>query len=338
MSSGSSRTFVYVANAGSRELLVFNMHPESGELTLLEHVLGGKFTTIAITPDRKWLFAGLRDEPFGIASFAVDPKRGTLKPLDETRVPGPLAFIGTDHSGRWLLGASYHHDFVCVCEIGADGSVREPHQIVGEVSKAHSVVAAPGNDFVVAAALGADALVRWPFDATQGRLNEAAVSYTKVTAGAGPRHVRFDPRAKRLYVLCELDASLRTFEYSEDGSLTERALAAAVPKGFRGKRWAAELRVTPNGRFLYASERTSSTLAAFAIDAAGRLEPLGTVPTQRQPRAFALDPSGRFLFAVGQLSNRLSSYGIDSEVGVLTKLGEHPVGIDPVWVEAVSID
>ena len=93
-----------------------------------------------------------------------------------------------------------------------------------------------------------------------------------------------------------------------------------------GAPWAAELHLTPDGRFLYASERRSSTLASFAVDAArGTLTPLATTPTEAEPRGFAITPDGRFLFAVGQASHRLSRYAIDSASGALTQ-ARRPAG------------
>ena len=112
---------------------------------------------------------------------------------------------------------------------------------------------------------------------------------------------------------------------------------SAMPKGARDKRWAAELRLTPDGRSMYASERSTSTLATFSLGEGGtQIESRGNVPTERQPRAFAIDPSGRFLFAVGQKSNRLSSYSIDPETGLVTKLNEYQVGADPCWIEVLG--
>lgn len=334
----NERAFVYVANADSFELLVFKMQPGTGELALVEHVLGGKFTTLAWTPDRRFLFAGLRDEPYAIASFTIDPNRGVLRPIGETRMPGPLAFLSVDRSGRWLLMASYHNDFVAVSRID-NGELNEPHQVIRSLPKAHSILAVPANDFVVAAALGADALIAWPFDAETGRLGEAAASEVKVATGAGPRHIRFHPRGDRLFALCERDASLRAFDYdAATGRLHERALAHAVPRGYRGKRWAAELLLTPDGRFLYATERSSSSLAAFAVDAeTGRMDTIGAVPTERQPRAMAMDADGRFLYVAGQLSNRMSVYALDRDTGVPTKLQDHVVGSNPCWIECVRL-
>jgi 6-phosphogluconolactonase len=322
-----------VANAESRELLVFTLDAANGDLQLVEHVLGGKFTVLAHTPDCRFLFAGLRDDPFGVASFAIDPVRGNLRLIGETRLPGPLAFMSVDSTGRWLLTASYHNDFVAICAIDADGSIREPQQIVRPIPKAHAVLASPANRFIVATSLGSDMVVVWPFDESSGRLDEQAVQQVKVSAGAGPRHLRFHPAMDRLFLVNELDASVRSFDFdATTGQLEERTIASAVPKGHRGKRWAAEIQLTPEGRFMYVSERSSSTITAFRIDAAARMQALGSVPTERQPRAMTIDPSGRFLLAAGQKSNRLSVYLINADSGLLSKLADYAVGGDPCWI------
>ncbi len=337
MPKSIERAFVYVANADSYELLVFAMDLGTGGLTLVEHVMGGKFTTLACTPDRRFMFAGLRDEPFGIASFTIDPVRGTLRPLTETRMPGALAFLSIDPTGRWLLAASYHGNFVAIAEIAPSGELREPHQIIESIPKAHSVLASPANDMVIAAALGGDRLIAWPWDAASGRLDESRRAETLIEAGVGPRHVRFSPNENRVLMIGELDASVRLLEYDAALKFRPLAKAPAVPKTFRGKRWGAELHVSPDGRFAFASERTSSTFSVFDTRPAGSLLPMrAIVPTERQPRAFAVDPTGRFVYVAGQKSNRLSAYAIDAETGVPTKLGDYSTGADPCWVEIIG--
>ena len=104
-----------------------------------------------------------------------------------------------------------------------------------------------------------------------------------------------------------------------------------------GKPSAADLHITPNGKFLYGSERTSSTLAGFRVNPSdGTLTAIGSVPTEKQPRGFNIDPTGRYLLAVGQLSHALSTYRIDPESGKLTKLKEYPMGQNPNWVEILD--
>ena len=98
-----------------------------------------------------------------------------------------------------------------------------------------------------------------------------------------------------------------------------------------------DIHLTPDGKFLYASERTTSTLAAFSVDLkTGLLTSIDSYPTEKQPRGFNIDPTGRYLLSVGQLSNSMTSYAIDKATGKLTKLREYPMGKNPNWVEIVS--
>ena len=104
----------------------------------------------------------------------------------------------------------------------------------------------------------------------------------------------------------------------------------AMPPNSQLKPWAADIHLTPNGKFLYASERTTSTLSVFRVDAAtGLITQIDTVPTEQQPRAFEIDPTGKFLYVVGEKSDNMTSYAIDSASGKLTKLKQYPIGKNP---------
>jgi 6-phosphogluconolactonase len=204
---------------------------------------------------------------------------------------------------------------------------------------AHSVMADAANRHVLVPTLGNDRVNQFAFDAGTGRLAPSPTPWVEVTAKAGPRHFVYHPGGKLVYVIGELDGAVYVFDYDAGtGRLTAKQTASALPPGFQGKPSAADLHLTPDGRFLYASERTSSTLAGFKVDpASGTLTPIGSVPTEKQPRGFNIDPSGRYLLAVGQLSHGLSSYAIDPASGKLTKLKEYPMGKNPNWVEIIDL-
>ena len=104
-----------------------------------------------------------------------------------------------------------------------------------------------------------------------------------------------------------------------------------------GTLWASDLHLTPSGNFLYAAERTSSSIGAFSVDSStGKLTWLGSTPTERQPRGFRIDPTGRFLVAAGEKSDTLSTYAIDASSGALKVIGKYPTGKGSNWVEIVS--
>jgi 6-phosphogluconolactonase len=149
----------------------------------------------------------------------------------------------------------------------------------------------------------------------------------------------FHPNGRLVYVLGERDGSISILDYDAGtGQLTEKQIVIVLPPHFQGNPAAADLHITPEGRFLDGAERTSSTLTGFIVDLAnGTLSPIGSVPTEKQPRGFNLDPSGGYGLAVGQLSHALSSYQFDAPPGQLTKLKDYPMGKNPNWVELVDL-
>jgi 6-phosphogluconolactonase len=160
-----------------------------------------------------------------------------------------------------------------------------------------------------------------------------------VKAKGGPRHLTFSPDQRFVYLLNELDAAIYAFPFdAASGTLRQEVqIASALPPGFAGTPWGADIHLTPHGNFLYASERTTSTIAAFRIDKAnGALAPIASYPTEQQPRGFAIDGLGRFLIAAGQVSHSLTVHAIDQNTGVLTALRQYAAGKNPNWVEIVT--
>jgi 6-phosphogluconolactonase len=248
-----------------------------------------------------------------------------------------MAFISCDNTDRWLLGASYPGHLVCVSSIGEDGVAGDPRHVLPAQPNAHAIRTDPSNRFVLNTSLGGDVVQQHRFDAATGALTPNEPSTVSVRAGAGPRHFVFHPDGRHAYLLNELDASVYVFAYDGDtGTLSELQVVDARPPGFTDKPSAADLHATPDGRFLYASVRNTSTLAAFRIDPdSALLTPAGHFEMPRQPRGFHIDPSGRYLLCAGQLSHTLAVYAIDAPTGALTKLSEQPMGQGPNWVEMV---
>jgi 6-phosphogluconolactonase len=192
--------------------------------------------------------------------------------------------------------------------------------------------------YIAVPTLGNDSVNQFMFDAATGKLTPNTPPSVRVKEKAGPRHLVFHPNGKIVYVIGELDGAVYVFDYdAATGQLRDKQSVSALPPDFQGKPSAADLHITPDGRFLYGSERTSSTLAGFKVDpATGTLTPIGSVATEKQPRGFNIDSTGRYLLAVGQLSHALSSYRIDPESGKLIKLREYPMGKNPNWVEILG--
>jgi 6-phosphogluconolactonase len=211
--------------------------------------------------------------------------------------------------------------------------------LIQTAPNAHAIHADASNRHVLATSLGGDNVSSWRFDAEKGLLSPNDPALTATAAKAGPRHFVWDKAQRHVYLLDELDAALHVFAWdSARGTLKLEQSTTTLPAGFSGKPWAADLHLTPDGRYLYASERTSSTLSAFRVDAAtGQLQPLGQTPTEKGPRGFAIDPSGRYLIAAGQESHSISLYAIDAATGALGKPERQAVGKNPNWIEIVDL-
>lgn len=337
-------TIVYVGHGGSSDIHVLSLGAD-GKLSPVQTVpvpgvvKAGGSLPLAITPDQRFLHAALRGEPVLAQTFAIDPATGRLSHLGGAELADSMAYLASDRSGRWLLSASYGGNKVAVNSVGSDGIAGPVTQVVPTEPKAHSILASADNKQVLAASLGGDILLQFAFDAATGKLTPANPPSVRIESGAGPRHFRFHPTGPWVYLLGELDGSITLLDRDPaSGSLTVRERASALPDGFTDKPWGADIQITPNGRYLYASERTSSTLAAFAIDAkTGSLRKIGSFATEKQPRGFAIDPTGRYLIAVGQASNGLTVHAIQQDTGALRDGYKQSMGTAPDWVEIITL-
>ncbi|WLE62414.1 lactonase family protein [Burkholderia plantarii] len=333
-------TYAYVSNADSHDISVLRLDTGSGAVTPVETVdVGGTVMPMALSPDHRRLYAGIRSQPYRVLSFAPNPLDGRLTQLGSAPLANSMPFISTDATGRYLLSASYDGNLLAVNSIGADGVAGPVQQTIPTGPKAHAILTTPDNRVAFASVLGADAWLRLGFDAATGRLTPDATPGYALPPHSGPRHFRFAPDGRFVYLIDELDGKLHVLAFDRDHDRARPVQTVSIlPAGFGAQTpWGADLHLTPDGRFLYVSERTSSTLGIYRVDQGnGHLTRIGTVPTEKQPRGFAIDPSGRYLLAVGQLSTALRTYRIDRATGALTALGETPVGKGANWVEIVD--
>lgn len=332
----------YIGNGGSADIHVLRLSPRDGKLSLLQRMPfpgmtePGRSLPLALSPDGAVLYAALRGAPRGIASFRIDRATGALSVLGFAAMAESVAYISADRSGRFLFGASYDGNVVTVSPIAADGVAQQVAQRIPTAPNAHGIMSDPANRHVLATSLGGDVVYSFDFDQAAGVLTQPRT--TALPKGTGPRHFVFDPTGGRLYLLGELAASITVFDYDgERAALSSRQVVTTLPAGFGDAPWGADIRITPDGRFLYASERRSSTLASFAVEPDGRLRPLQTLPTEAQPRGFGIDPGGRYLLALGQLTDHVTAYVIDRETGALSATDRVEVGSSPDWVEMVEL-
>lgn len=354
-------TYVYVSNAGDGDISSYTLQADGSLLAGARVMAANEVMPMAVSPDRRFLYAASRSKPFSVHAYGINPDNGALSLLATSPLAESCPYISLDKTGRYLLGASYGGSLVSVNAVGADGRVApEPLQVVTVGRNAHAIRVDGSNRFAYVPSLGNDQMFQFSFDAKTGRLasNTPAVALMKPLTG--PRHFVTSGDNKYLYALSELMATVTTFSLdSNTGLIKEMGTVSGLPPDTRlvpgaprgpvapgvtprnvdSDIWAADIHLTPNGKVLYISERTSSSIGAFSVDgASGKLNYLSSTPTEKQPRGFAIDPRGRFMVVSGEKSDTLSAYAIDQVSGALKFIGKAPAGKGANWVEIVSFD
>lgn len=348
MAADVPETFVYVSNAGTKDIHAFGMNRNTGELSAIDKTpLPGTDETslaslpMALAPSKRFIYAQLRGKPYPVSTLSIDHKTGKLLLVDTVPLVDQMAYLNVDRAGKHLLGASYAGAKVAVYPINALYAVEEkPTQVVDTKPKAHCVFLDVSGKHVYVPVLGADHIMQFTYDSAAGKLTPNDPPTISTKPGSGPRHFTIHPNGKWGYLTCETSGMVGAFAIDKDkGTLSEIGYVETGDyKSFKdGNAAASDLHVTPNGKFVYAAVRSTSMLHGFQIDAdKGTLSPIGKWPTETEPRGFNIDPRGKFLIAAGMKSASLTVYGIDDASGALKSVKQHPVGMQPNWIEIVD--
>lgn len=339
-------TVVYVSNAGSRDISVLAMNRDTGVLTPIEkkEVPGSDKSPsslpMALSPDKRFIYAQLRGQPYPVSTFSIDHRSGKLALVGTTPLVDQMAYVTVDRSGKHLLGASYVGAKVASYPMDGRSAVSEKAtQIIDTQPKTHCILVDASNRHVYVPVLGADHIMQFRFDVASGKLAPSDPPVVATKAGAGPRHFTIHPNGKWGYLLTETTATIGAYSIDKDkGTLTELAFVDTGDHNGKDSAFASDIHVTPDGRFVYGAVRTTSTLHGYRIDPdKGTLTAIGKWPTEKVPRGFAIDPRGKFLLSVGMDSSAMTVHAIDQGSGALTPVHQYPMGTQPNWVEIVDL-
>jgi 6-phosphogluconolactonase len=331
----------------SRGIYRLTFDPDTGAMT--EPVLAVETKNpsfLALHPSRRFLYAVGENSSFqgartgAVSAFAIDAKTADLTLLNQqpSEGAGPC-HLAVDRAGRNVLVANYGGGTVAVLPIEADGRLKKassvrahegsgPNKGRQEKPHAHGIYLDAAERFAFSPDLGADRVFVYRFDAATGTLEPHGGG--TLEPGSGPRHVAFHPTGKHLYAINELLSTVTAFTYdAERGALAPLQTITTLPAGFSGTSWTAEIEVSPDGRFVYGSNRGDDSLAVFRVDAAtGRLAAAGHAPVGgKYPRHFTIDPTGRFILAAHQNSGTIAVLRLDPVTGMPSLVGA-PVKVD----------
>lgn len=335
----------------------YRLDVATGRLSMLQRTTGVENPFfLAISPDRKHLYSIHAPGQFGgksneqVAAYELMGHEGELKLLNRQSSQGTAScYLDVDSSGSMVVVANYSTGSVASYPIRKDGSIGEASSFVQhhgssvdtarqEGPHAHSIVISPDNRFAFAADLGLDQILCYRIDPKTAKLLPSRPSFVRTPPRAGPRHLIFHPNAQRIYVINELENSVTQFDYeAASGSLIEQQTISTLPKDFDGKSYCADLKITPNGKFLYGTNRGHDSIAAYRIADDGRLTLLGIHSSGgKGPQNLAITAGGELLLCANMPGNNVTVFRIDANTGDLTPVGESVPMPSPSCIRIVA--
>jgi len=296
---------------------------------------------LAVSPDQRFLYS-IHALAFGgpdneeIAAYEIEGRTGGLKRLNRQSALGTAScYLQVDATGKSLFVANYSTGNVAAYpleENGAigpsssffqhEGSSVDPARQKGP--KAHCIITSPDNRFVFAADLGLDQILGYRLDAKTSKLTPHDKPFVRSSPGAGPRHLTFHPNGKHLYAINELENSVTQFDYdAERGVLDKKKTVSTLPDDFEGTSYCADLKITPDGRFLYGTNRGHDSIAAYEIGEQGGLTLIGIEPSRgKGPQNLAITPDGKLLLCANMPGDNVVIFRLDGKSGKLSPVGE----------------
>jgi 6-phosphogluconolactonase len=343
---GCNRPTPYFASANAGGISVFGFDPDTACATLLATQGGIENPTfLTASPDGRMLYATSEVMEWNeglVSAYRIAPGTGTLSYVNrQSALGGITAHISLDRSAGHLLLANYMmlpeseapNQSVVVFPLRADGGLAPAAASAAHPGKghdparqdrshAHCVQATPDNRHIVVSDLGIDRLVTYRFDAATGEIEKAGE--TALPPGSGPRHFVFHPTKPFAYVVNELASTVASLGFdAETGRFNVLDVTATVAETARATNHCSEIRLGPDGRFLYVANRGHDSLSIFTIGEDGIAQLRTTVASGgKTPRHFAFAPDGRTLAVANQDSDCISLFAVDPDDGGLAHLGQ----------------
>jgi len=358
---GSMLAYVGSYTPNGQGIYLFSLDLSTGTLTQIKVAAAIPSPSwIAIHPNGNYLYAVNEISNFNgttsgsVSALLINRTTGDLTFLNvvSSQGAGP-AHLSVDPLGQFVFVANYGGGSFAVLPIQSNGSLGNATAVqvdVGSVGPqkatnappgsfaisghdaphAHMIQADPAGTFVFGADLGQDRIYSWTLNRTTGKLIANIPPFVSVPPGDGPRHFAFHPNGRFFYSLQEEASTLLLFGYNAaNGSLTPHQMLSTLPTGFVGTNFTSEVRVSQDGRFVYAANRLHDSIGIFRVnDATGELTNVGDEWTRGDyPRSFTIDPTGNFLISCNQRSDALTTYRVEGDGRRLAFTGEYtPVG------------
>jgi 6-phosphogluconolactonase len=359
LSEGPNENYLVVGTytgGKSEGIYVYKFNSDDGSAEAVSHIKTPNPSYIAISPDEKYVFAVTENAKDGnggeISSFAFDKKNGTLTFINKQLTGGDHpCYVDVDKTGKWVFAGNYSSGSLSVLPVNADGSLGEAtshikHTGSGankerqEKPHVHCTIISPDNKWLYVPDLGIDKVMIYAFDASTGKLSPGTQEFAPSQPGAGPRHLTFHPNGKYAYLIEELTGHVVTYKM-ENGQLKLWQRTSSLPSGQKGFAGSADIHVSPDGKFLYASNRGDfNNIVIFKIDAkTGRVYIVGFQPTLgKAPRNFNFDPTGKYLLVGNQNNDEIVVFKRNVKTGLLIDTKKRIEVGKPVCLKWIGVE
>lgn len=324
----------------SEGIYVFEFNNTNGSFREISHIKTSNPSFLTVSPDEKFVYAvnenANNDNGGEVSAFSFDKKTGRLSAINKQLSGGDApCYIVTDKTGKWIITGNYSSGTLSVLPINASGGLGKATTIIQHKGSGinkerqkkphvHCTVLSKDNKWLFVPDLGIDKVMIYSFDSNTGKLQPALQPFTKITDGGGPRHLTFHPNNRYAYLIEEMGGAVDVFDYS-NGKLKPIQHIASVQDSDTGFIGSADIHVSADGKFLYASNRGGfNTIAMYSINQQnGTLTLIGHQPSLGNiPRNFSIDPSGNYLLAANQESDNIVIFKRNTNTGLLTDTGK----------------
>lgn len=342
-------------NKGSKGIYVYRFNAATGNSEWISNTDSATNPSyLAIAPNEKYVYAVNEthgDYGGNLSAYTFDKSTGKLTFINQEPTGGDdPCYVSISKNNNWVMVANYSGGSAAAFAANKDGSLNPYSQLLQdsgsgantkrqEKAHVHSAVFSPAYDYLFTPDLGMDKVMIYKFNANSTTpLSPANPPFAAVTPGNGPRHFTFHPNQKFAYVIQELSGTVGVYKYG-NGKLTFLQDVPTHPEGYKGDIGSADIHLSPDGKFLYASNRgDENTITIFSVNPmTGKLKLKGYQPTMgKAPRNFMIDPTGNYLLAANQNTDNIVIFKRNKQTGLLQATGKQIKISMPVCLQMIK--
>lgn len=339
----------------SEGIYVFRFNSASGQYREVSHIKASNPSFLVVSPDQRYVYAVHENGKDGnggeISAYSFNKETGTLTLINTQSTKGDHpCYVETDKTGKWVFAGNYSSGSFTILPVQENGELGTavthikhegsgPNKQRQEKPHVHCTYLSPDNQYLYVPDLGIDKVMIYQFDASDGSVKPASPAFAASAPGAGPRHITIHPNKKFAYLVEELTGHVVCYAI-EGSKLRKLQRTSTLPRGQKGFAGSADIHISPDGKFLYASNRGDfNNIAMYTLDPeTGHASILGFQSSSgKSPRNFNFDPSGNFLLVANQDTDAIAIFKRDPKTGLISDTGKE-IGVGkPVCIKWIPI-